>query len=81
MVTAEGGGYHIAHGAGVPALLVTPATWFAHVRGFALPPSAYNLLLFNYEAVSASHEERASIAEQICSWVLQNVRGRKDRTH
>ena len=54
MVTAEGGGDHIAHGAGVPELLVTPATWFAHVRGFALPPSAYNLLLFDYEAVSAS---------------------------
>lgn len=77
VVTAEGGGYHIAHGAGVPALLVTSAKWFAYVREFALPPSSRNFLLFDYEAVNHSHAERVSIAKQICSWILQNVKRHK----
>jgi hypothetical protein len=48
VITSEGGGYHIAKAAGIPALLVTSRRWYAKTR-LVLPPGPSDILLFEHD--------------------------------
>lgn len=63
MVVAEGGGYHIARAANIPALLVTSRDWLARVQ-HALPPNPRSMLLFDYQ-----RPDIADLAEGIVWWL------------
>jgi hypothetical protein len=63
MVVAEGGGYHIARAANIPALLVTSMDWLARVQ-HALPPPPRAMLLFDHLSPDA-----ANLADGIIRWL------------
>ena len=67
MVTAEGGGYHIARAADIPALLVTSTDWFAQVQ-HAIPPPPRAILLFDNR-----RPEAGDIAEGITRWITSSL--------
>lgn len=48
VITAEGGGYHLAKAANIPALLVTSRQWYAQTR-LVLPPGPHELVLFEQD--------------------------------
>ena len=49
VITAEGGGYHLAKAAGIPALLVTSRQWHLRTR-LVLPPGPSEMLLFEQDS-------------------------------
>jgi hypothetical protein len=53
VITAEGGGYHIAKAANIPALMVTSSQWFTQTRS-ALPPGPANILLFEEDSPNST---------------------------
>lgn len=67
IVSAEGGGYHLAYGAGTPALLVTSKQWFSVVRQYALPPINHHVLLFDAtETATLFVKDKAN---EIAEWI------------
>jgi hypothetical protein len=70
IVSSEGGGYHMAYGAGIKALLVTSSQWFAHVKEYALPPIEHYTLL--HDEGRPNDVDPVVIASGICDWILQN---------
>jgi hypothetical protein len=72
IVTAEGGGYHLAYGAKINALLVTSRQWFSEVNEYALPPGCKEMVLFDDRDVDNSDFVR--VAGEIVAWVARSGR-------
>jgi hypothetical protein len=67
MVTAEGGGYHIARAADIPALLVISTEWLAKVH-HAIPPEPRSIIPFDHQRPDA-----AEIAERVTRWITARL--------
>jgi hypothetical protein len=63
IVTAEGGGYHIARAASVPALLVASCQWLTQVA-HALPPPPHDRVVFDKD-----HLDLPAILGEVSEWL------------
>lgn len=67
IITAEGGGYHIAYGTNTCALLVTSTDWFAAIQNYALPPTFFNIILFQKNKLTPIKLQE--ISTKIKAWI------------
>jgi hypothetical protein len=62
IITSEGGGYHLAVAAGIPALLVTSCEWHEQVK-HALPPLPRDTALFSWREL-----DLVALVSRISDW-------------